>query len=177
MIKMKTIPGFSNYAISKDGKVWSKPRKELRGHVLKGKWLKPGKTKDGYLFIILTKDFQQYAHRIHRLILETYVGPCPAGMECRHLDGNSTNNQLGNLKWGTPKENHQDSIQHRTYIGLKQKGEKHPLSKLKEKDVRMIIYMYRTGLFLCQEIAKIYKVVPNTVSRIVNKKRWKHLWT
>lgn len=40
--------------------------------------------------------------RVSRLVLETFVGP--SDLECRHLDGDRTNNSIKNLKWGTRKE-------------------------------------------------------------------------
>ncbi len=49
---------------------------------------------------------------VHRLMLETFVGPRPEGYICRHLDGDPTNNHLSNLCWGTPRENYDDTIRH-----------------------------------------------------------------
>lgn len=37
--------------------------------------------------------------RVHVLVLETFVGRCPAGMECFHLDGDTYNCRLENLEW------------------------------------------------------------------------------
>ena len=51
---------------------------------------------------------------MHRLLLETFVGSCPNGMECRHIDGNSTNNSLDNLCWGNRIEQCQDKAQSNT---------------------------------------------------------------
>jgi hypothetical protein len=33
-------------------------------------------------------------------------------MQCRHLDGNPSNNRPDNLRWGTAKENAADMIRH-----------------------------------------------------------------
>jgi len=49
-------------------------------------------------------------------------------------------------------------------------------AKLTEQDVRMIIYMWNTGLFQQKEIAKIYSVTPMQVCGILKKKSWKHIW-
>lgn len=49
---------------------------------------------------------------VHRLVLEAFIGTRPKEMVCRHLDGNSLNNDLSNLKWGTKKENAQDCVKH-----------------------------------------------------------------
>jgi hypothetical protein len=49
---------------------------------------------------------------IHLLVLTTFVGPCPPGWQCRHLDGNRRNARLSNLKWGTPAENLADKRRH-----------------------------------------------------------------
>jgi hypothetical protein len=43
-----------------------------------------------------------------------FQGPCPNGLEVRHLDGNRTNPKLNNLKYGTRIENMQDAILHGT---------------------------------------------------------------
>lgn len=55
-------------------------------------------------------------------------------------------------------------------------GENSASSKLTEKDIRMIIYMWRTGEFTQKEIAKIYEVYPGHISKIINRKTWKHIW-
>lgn len=50
-----------------------------------------------------------------RLVLQTFVGPCPEGMECCHNDGDFENNRLSNLRWGTKSENTLDSVKHGTH--------------------------------------------------------------
>lgn len=51
---------------------------------------------------------------MHELVLTAHVGPCPPGMECRHLDGDEKNNALSNLVWGTPPEQALDRVRHGT---------------------------------------------------------------
>lgn len=160
---MITIPNYSSYAITENGQVWSKRT---------CKWLKPGLGTNGYFFVVLRKNRKSCSKEIHRLVLETYVGKCPIGMECRHLNSNPRDNRLENLCWGTRVENRQDSIKQGTFLS----GTKHPNSKFTDYDIRMIIYMWRTGLFLQKEIAKIYNICQQKVSQIVNKKRYKILW-
>lgn len=46
---------------------------------------------------------------VHRLVLEAFIGPRPAGMECCHADGDRENNNLENLRWGTREENRADT--------------------------------------------------------------------
>lgn len=168
-VQVKSIPNFPNYAISKDGQVWSKPRKYCNPV---GKWLTPGIGWYGHLSFVLRKKGKSHTIGVHRLLLETYVSPCPIGMECRHLDGNPKNNQLENLTWGTEKENQQDRKRHGTSL----EGIKHPMVKLTEQDVRMIVYIYRTGLFSQKEIAIQYNITRPNVTAIVNRKTWKHIW-
>ncbi len=38
---------------------------------------------------------------VHRLVLETFVGPCPAGCTADHIDRNQNNNRLENLRWAS----------------------------------------------------------------------------
>ena len=65
---------------------------------------------DGYLRVSINKQ-NRY---VHRLVMEGFVGPKPEGLQTRHLDGDSTNNKITNLKYGTRSENMQDRIRHGT---------------------------------------------------------------
>ena len=168
---MKDIPEFENYSITKDGRVWSKSRIDPHRHKRKGKWLRSKVSHDNRLCVNLYKKGKLYTKKIHRLILETYIGSCPEGMECRHLDGNSRNNNLSNLKWGTRSENRQDAIKHGTII-----GENHSQNKLNKSDVRMIVYIYQTGLFSIQKVADMYGVCSQSIHNIIHKRTWKHIW-
>ena len=170
---LKNIPGFPDYGITKDGEVWSKPHTTPHGHKRKGRWLKPRNDSGGYRLVTLRNKSKVFTGRIHRLVLETFVGPCPAGEESRHLDGNKQNNRLDNLCWGTHQENMTDKLVH----GSVPCGIQHSLAKLTEQNVRMIIYMYRTGLFTMREIALQYGITAPLVNNILKRKTWKHLWS
>ena len=45
---------------------------------------------------------------VHVLVAQAFLGSRPEGMHVCHIDGDKTNNNLSNLKYGTPKENWQD---------------------------------------------------------------------
>jgi len=63
-------------------------------------------------------------------------------MECRHLDGDKTNNNASNLKWGTKLENVGDRKAH----GTTALGEANPMAKLTRDCVRqMKDYREKTG--------------------------------
>ncbi len=100
--------------------------------------------------------------QIHRLVLEAFVGPCPEGMECRHLDGDGTNNRLENLAWGTPKENSADRRRHGTQVCGNQ------LSPLTNDDVLAIIQDGRTNA----DIAATYGVNHQTIASIKAREAW-----
>ncbi len=160
---MKDIPRFPNYAITRDGRVWSKKRTTT-----KGGWLKPGRHKFGYPQVGLCKNSKRYQCCIHHIVLETYVGPCPEGMECRHLNGDPTDNRLGNLCWGTRAENHYDAVKHGTHIGNR---------KFTEEQVWRVFNTYHDGTYNQQELADYFGVGWGTIHGIVTKRTWRYLWS
>ncbi len=93
---MKPIPEFPGYMATRNGWMWSAPRRCFDGRRIKGRWLKLCKN-NGYLYVSLHRDGKQCGRHIHRFVLEAFVGPRPDGMECRHLNGNRTNNHLSNI--------------------------------------------------------------------------------
>lgn len=109
MTMYRLIPGLPTYRAGDDGTIWSST--PARGtKVRPWKKMKPIKTsKWGHLSVNLRAGVRRL---IHRLILETFVGPCPGGMECCHNDGDPTNNALSNLRWDTSKANKADMAKH-----------------------------------------------------------------
>jgi hypothetical protein len=109
-------------------------------------------------------------HYLHRLVLLGFRGPCPPGMQGRHLDDNPTNNRVENLLWGTPLENAADKIRN----GGQVRGETHGRSKLTEAQVRRIRLLALEGEALVR-IAERFEVADTTVSDIVHFRKWRHL--
>jgi hypothetical protein len=110
---------------------------------------------------------------VHALVLEAFVGLCPQGMECRHLNGVRHDNRLANLTWGTYAENNADRVRHGTN-GNVAKGEKHPHAKLttsKVLDIRKRVAEGETARSLALE----YGLHEEHVGRIVRRERWKHV--
>lgn len=112
------IPGFDGYQVSDLGNVWSNARTIVRRDGIQ-RW-QPGqllRTHDarGYRRVSLQRDGRVSTQRVHRLVLEAFVGPCPAGMECCHGPGGPADNRLVNLRWDTPSENNRDAVRQGTH--------------------------------------------------------------
>lgn len=114
----KAIPEFEGlYEVSDRGRVRSLDReytdvrgarRRVSGRVRKQRLKRP----DGYLILDLWRDGKQQTRRAHHLVLAAFVGPRAEGMECRHLNGDPSDNRRTNLAWGTPAENDADTIRH-----------------------------------------------------------------
>ena len=108
----------SLYEVSNLGRVRSMKRSRRGGNgsvaVRGGRILKAGMT-NGYEHVTLSDPSCRKNARVHVLMLESFVGPRPESrMHGCHDDGNSRNNNVGNLYWGTPKQNYQDKVRHGT---------------------------------------------------------------
>lgn len=178
--KWLPVLGYENaYAVSNLGRVKSLSRMvhSSRGgqQRVKERILKPKQHKTGYLIVSLCREGGIKDCRVHRLVLEAFVGPCPEGMEALHSpDRNPSNNKLSNLRWGTSKENSEDTFKH----GNRPVGVAHASSKLKEDDVRSIRKLLsapRCSRLTVEAIARMFGVCHATVSYIKSGKRWKHL--
>lgn len=128
------------------------------------KLLTPIKTPTGHLYVKFSK-IQKF---IHRLVLEAFVGSRPMNNITRHLDGNPKNNDVNNLRWGTPKENVGDAIKHGVFI----KGERAPSNKLTEQEV---LFILQHTEFNGKQLSSMFSVHPSIIYNIRNGKIWKHL--
>jgi hypothetical protein len=122
MSEWRDIEGYEGvYQVSDQGQVRSLDRlvRHWRGGMLKqrGKVLKPIVQRDkrgrvARVQVNLSCDGCAKTTSVHRIVLETFLGPCPDGMEGCHGDGDPTNNAISNLRWDTGSSNMQDCIRH-----------------------------------------------------------------
>lgn len=82
----------------------------------RGKILAPSPDKYGYPRVSLFRNGTGESRRVHQLVLEAFVGPCPEGMESLHRDDNPANNRLENLRWGSRSENTFDKIENGNHL-------------------------------------------------------------
>ncbi len=174
MPEITPIPGREGYGATRDGRIFTRLRRRFGlPSSPDGEWkpmaLWPGRA--GYPAVVLRVGPQKSApFFVHRLILETFVGPCPEGCEARHLDGTRTNNRIENLAWGTRVENMADRKRH----GRDAAGERHFRARLNPAAVREIRRLRNQGLSQ-QAIADRYGVSQHAISCVLLQKTWAHV--
>lgn len=94
------------YEVSDTGLVRGLSRGTLRT-------LKP-RSSGPYPSVNLCRRGTKRSARIHNLVAHAFLGPRPAGLQVRHLDGNPLNNSVSNLAYGTASENALDKRRHGT---------------------------------------------------------------
>lgn len=113
----KPIPGWEgSYEVSDHGRVRSVDRiVTTRTGVRKryqGRVLALTADRSGHLAVSLGRAKDK---AVHRLVLEAFIGPSTERQECCHNDGDPTNNNLSNLRWGSRSENQLDRVRHGTH--------------------------------------------------------------
>ena len=114
--KWCAIPEYEGfYSVSNHGRIRSEVRSIRMGngsalHPVGGRILKPAASRTGYLMVDLCRNGDRQRLLVHRLVLETFIGQAPEGLEGCHFDGDKTNNHLSNLRWDTRSANQEDVI-------------------------------------------------------------------
>lgn len=89
------------YQVSDQGRVWSHSA---------GRVLKLVEAANGYAVVTLNAAPGRQVVYVHRLVLEAFLGPCPARMETCHGPGGRLDNRLTNLRWDTKSANSHDAV-------------------------------------------------------------------
>jgi hypothetical protein len=106
------VPDYGGlYEVSDQGRVrsWQPRWRDLP------RLLDPSPNGSGYAFVHLCRDGRTRAVKVARLVLEAFVGPMPEGMETLHINGDSADDRLANLRYGTHAENNRDRVRHGTH--------------------------------------------------------------
>jgi len=166
----KPIVGYEGlYEVSSEGRIRSVPRLDSRKHVRGGSEMNPRVCR-GYLYIGLRKDGKKSFRRLHRIVLEAFVGPCPEGLEGCHGPNGRMDNSLGNLRWDT----HEANVSDRVLSGLNRGENNKGGGKLTEEKVREIKAMLNEG-HLRASIAKKFEIGVCMVGRIARGISWSHV--
>lgn len=111
----KDIKGYENlYQVSNLGRVKSLSRKVKFGwsyRIVPEVYLKPSLRKvdsmfyKGYYVVGLHNNGKAEYKYIHRIVAETFIPNVESKEQIDHIDGNTSNNAVSNLRWCTAKEN------------------------------------------------------------------------
>lgn len=148
----KDIDGYEGiYQVSNLGRVKSLDRtllgKNSIEYKVKGKIRKISCIGKGYQKIQLSKEGNSKNFLIHRLVAQAFI-PNPENLPIvNHIDGNKTNNHIGNLEWVSSSKN----INHAISIGLRKTNNIGPHIK-KEGN---------SGVTVKEKVEDILSVFPN----------------
>jgi len=129
------------------------------------KTLKPYINSDGYAYITvyLRNGEGRKTVYIHRLVLETFVGPAPKDHEADHKNKKRKDNHLENLRWLPIKENRMGWLGKRS-------------SNAKLKDNQVLLIRKRLKLKAKQtDLANKFGVCRQTIAQIASGKSFKDL--
>lgn len=162
-VEYRPIPSRPGYYAGRDGSIWS----FIRGRPLKRKLaVLPNRR------LYVTFATPPLTMQVSRLVLETFVGPCPDGMECCHGEGGCSDNRPENLRWGTRDSNVADM--HRRDEMAHRKGEGNHNAALTADLVLRIVAMSAEGVRV-MALARSLGVNPRAVSGVIKGRTWNHV--
>ena len=156
----RQVPCFPSYAVSTFGNI----RRVGTGRILKPTVIAR------YCVVSLSEAGVIRNVRIHIMVARAFLGePSFEGSLVAHNDGNSLNNNVGNLRWASAVDNQRDRIRHRTHIcGSAVSG-----AKLFEADIPTIRRRATSGERYAS-IAEDFGVSISTISLIKRRRIWRN---
>lgn len=169
---IKRLPSpYDSYYITTRGRVLS-----CKTHL---RFLEPY-NRNGYRAVSLIsnggKARSEYVHRLACMAFLNTATSIEDGIVCRHLDGNPENNRLENLAVGTFRDNAADRDKH----GRTARGEKHGMSKMNARRVKMMRLLWdnRDDMpfsITYKTLGAMFGLSATPVKAIVCKETWKHV--
>lgn len=169
----KPVVGYEGlYEVSDHGRVRSVDRwvaqTGRKDRWFPGVLLKQMDDRKRYKWVNLNRGGAPKVGKVHRMVAEAFIGAPPEGNVLCHNDGNVQNNAVGNLRWGTPRENSHDMIR----MGNSQRGEKAVNSVLTSALVLELRAVYASGGHSYKSIASKYGLNRGTVASAIKRESW-----
>jgi len=172
----KPVKGYEcQYEVSSFGRVKSLARTKI----IKGGGVQPvcerilkyGIYKNSYAVVVLCNPPSKRTCKVHRLVLEAFIGVRPIGFDGSHIDGNKHNNNIKNLCWESKKDNSKRKRNHGTFPS----GVKNGNSKLTEDKVVKIRELYESGYWTQEALGRWFNVRASSIGNIISKRTWRHI--
>lgn len=173
------VVGFEGlYEVSSEGRVRSLNRitaqlsavGKMHNRRYIGRILKPAITRTPpYPRVVLSRNGKRFDRIVHKLVSDSFFGPCPPGLECCHNDGNRLNNRIENLRYDTHAANEADRRAHGNLLC----GSRHGMAKLTEADIPKIRLLAASKTH--REIGRQFGVCRVTIDSIVKRETWRHV--
>lgn len=152
----KDYPSDPRYEVSKCGAV------RMKGCAIR----KGSTTPAGYKVIVFSVPKSKKVGRyVHRMVMETFVGPCPEGKEVSHLNGDNADNRIENLIYEDRKSNVARKVQH----GTDYNGARNPAAKLTLEQIDQI----RASQDSENVLALRFGVTRATIGRAKRNESWR----
>lgn len=123
----------------------------------------------GYVLANLSSPQRRETRYVHEIVLSTFIGPRPLGMEGCHFDDNALNNRLSNLRWDYVTGNHADALRNGLIHHLH--GVDVPSAKLTLEDVAWI--RQNSGLYSRRALGRKFGVSHSRICAVVNGESYK----
>lgn len=163
------------YEVSSHGRVRSLPFSTIRSngwhYTHRGGILNPAHRMEHEYVQLYYEPKKQTKCWVHRLVLESFVGPAPTDKhEVNHIDGNPRNNHVSNLEWVTRAEN----IAHAVANKLHARGTDFSHSVLTPQIIHEARELHSNGMSW-RAIGAQYGVGKEAIRQAVIGGSWKHL--
>jgi hypothetical protein len=157
---MKVIPGYPDYAVTEDGRVFS---------IKRNKWCKNTLMTVGYYATTLRDaNNNKKTMLLHRIVAMTFIHNTENKPCVNHLNGIKTDNRVRNLEWSTYAENNKHA--HKTGLNYISQSNKIEASRTAKEKFSKIVLDTQTGIFYnsAREAAKAYNINSNTLHTKLN---------
>lgn len=153
----------SGYEISNKGRIITTQGKLFTGNI----------TRHGYVSAHVKFNDGFIARSAHRAVAHVFIpnDDLKNKIEVNHIDGVKTNNCVENLEWCTTEENQK----HEARVLQQRGGANNYQSILTEEDVLTIYDLCKNSDMKYKDIAKMYGVIPQEITRIASATCWRHL--
>lgn len=116
--------------------------------------------------------FDGEENRAHRFMYELVNGPLADGLLVRHVCDNPPCVNPAHLISGTPRDNVLDKFERGR--GPNRKGERHPLARLTDENVRQIRILAKSGIRY-HDIAGRFGMSRQQIAKVVHRINWGHV--
>lgn len=139
----KPHPRFTTYVVDVDGQVYGP----------KGAALVQTESGLGYRKVSVSFESRVWNVRVHRLVLETFVGPRPEGWHVDHINANPLDNCLLNLR----------------YLPCKENNQRRACVKFGPENLAEARRLYATGKYRQCDVGRMFGACQQTVSRALKE--------